>query len=103
MSNVAGSHHEKLDGSGYFRGVTGDQLSVEARILAVADIFDALAANRPYREGLPLEKVFQIIRAEAPHKLDAGCVEALEQSGAESSQIFLDLENMRHALLPVED
>jgi putative nucleotidyltransferase with HDIG domain len=98
LSEVAGSHHEKLNGSGYFRGLTGEFLPTESRILAVADIFDALAANRPYREGLPRERVFQIIRAEAPHALDAACVEALEQSGSESDQTFLDLETLQNQL-----
>jgi HD-GYP domain-containing protein (c-di-GMP phosphodiesterase class II) len=91
MSEVAASHHEKLDGSGYFRGLVESQLSLEARILAVADIFDALSANRPYRDALPLEAVFKIMRKDAPHKLDAACVEALEISGAACDQTFVDL------------
>lgn len=91
MSEVAASHHEKLDGSGYFRGLVASQLSLEARILAVADIFDALSANRPYRDALPLETVLKIMRKEAPHKLDSACVEALEISGAACDQTFVDL------------
>jgi HD-GYP domain-containing protein (c-di-GMP phosphodiesterase class II) len=77
MSEAAAAHHEKLDGSGYFRNWTADQMSTPARILAVADIFDALAAQRPYREALPLEQVFSIMRKDAPHALDASCLEAL--------------------------
>jgi putative nucleotidyltransferase with HDIG domain len=98
MSNIAGSHHEKLNGSGYFRGVTAEYLPIESRILAVADMFDALAAQRPYRDALPREKVFQIIREETPHALDASCVEALEQSGSESNQTFIDLESLNDQL-----
>ncbi|HEY4357799.1 MAG TPA: HD domain-containing phosphohydrolase [Acidobacteriaceae bacterium] len=77
LSEIAAAHHEKLDGSGYFRHWGAEQLNTQARILTVADIFDALAASRPYREALPLEKVFSIMRAEAPHALDVTCLEAL--------------------------
>ena len=77
LSQDAAAHHEKLDGSGYWRGWGSEQLSRFARILAVADIFDALHAKRPYREGIALEKVFQMLRSEAPHALDLPCVEAL--------------------------
>jgi putative nucleotidyltransferase with HDIG domain len=87
LSQDAAAHHEKLDGSGYWRGWGSDQLSRFARILAVADIFDALHAKRPYRDGMPLEKVFQMLRKEAPHALDLPCVEALiaSKSNSESS------------------
>lgn len=77
LSADAAAHHEKLDGSGYWRGWAGDKLSRVARILAVADIFDALHAKRPYRDGLPLETVFEMLRKDAPHALDLPCVEAL--------------------------
>jgi HD-GYP domain-containing protein (c-di-GMP phosphodiesterase class II) len=77
ISELAASHHEKLDGSGYFRNLQGDLLSLPARILVVSDVFDALAANRPYRDALPLEKVFNIMAKDAPRALDADCLEAL--------------------------
>ena len=69
--------HEKLDGSGYWQGWHADQMSSFARILVVADIFDALRAKRPYRDSLPLDKVFSIMRADAPKALDLPCLEAL--------------------------
>lgn len=77
LSEVAGAHHEKLDGSGYYRGWGAEKLSLEMRIIAVADIYDALAAKRPYRDAMPLEKVFEIMRKDAPRALDANCLEAL--------------------------
>ncbi len=98
LCEVAASHHEKLDGSGYFRGLDGSRLPLESRILAVADVFDALAATRPYREALPREKVFEILWKDAPRALDANCVKALEQSGTESNQSFIDLENLNQQL-----
>lgn len=77
LSLVTSAHHEKLDGSGYFRHWSADQLSMEMRLLTVADIFDALAAKRPYRDALPLEKVFAIMQKEAPRLIDAQCLDAL--------------------------
>jgi len=87
LSQDAAAHHEKLDGSGYWRGLGSEQLSRFARILAVADIFDALHAKRPYRDGMPLEKVFQILRNDAPHALDLPCVEALIASKTNSEPL----------------
>lgn len=98
LSEIAASHHEKLNGKGYFRGMTAEHLPVEARILAVADIFDALAADRPYRAGMPLEKVFGILRSDAPHALDPACIDALEQSGITSDQNFIDLHILKDRL-----
>jgi putative nucleotidyltransferase with HDIG domain len=77
QAEIAASHHEKLDGTGYFRNMGARQMSMSARILVVADIFDALSAQRPYRDALPVEEVFAIMRREAPHALDADCLQAL--------------------------
>jgi len=60
--------------------LTGDALSLPARILAVADVFDALSAKRPYRDALPLEKVSSMMREDAPHALDWLCLDALMES-----------------------
>lgn len=81
LTEIAAAHHEKLDGSGYFRGLRGDQLDEEMRILVVADIYDALAAERPYRAAMPTEKVFAILTDEVTQgKLDSTCVTALASS-----------------------
>jgi HD-GYP domain-containing protein (c-di-GMP phosphodiesterase class II) len=77
FSSDAAAHHERLDGSGYWRRLSGTNISLVARILAVADVFDALRAKRPYREALPLETVFSIMRKESPKALDLPCLEAL--------------------------
>lgn len=58
-------HHEKLDGSGYPDGLTSEDISIEARILAVADIFDALYSDRPYRSKMPLDKARSILMEES--------------------------------------
>jgi putative nucleotidyltransferase with HDIG domain len=70
LAEVAANHHEKLDGSGYGRGLAAGALTLPARILAVADIAEALTAERPYRAPLPLEKVLAIMAADTPHALD---------------------------------
>jgi HD-GYP domain-containing protein (c-di-GMP phosphodiesterase class II) len=77
LAVAAGQHHEKLDGSGYPNRLTGKDLSLESRIIAVADVYGALSEDRPYRAGLPLEKIVAIMRSDLPHKLDTDCFEAL--------------------------
>jgi HD-GYP domain-containing protein (c-di-GMP phosphodiesterase class II) len=94
LSDVAGAHHEKLDGSGYYRGWDAERLSLEMRIITVADIFDALAAKRPYRDAMPLEKVFAIMREEAPRAIDASCLDALMQHHAKAPSASQDLASL---------
>ncbi len=71
------AHHERLDGSGYPDGLRGDAISLEARIVAVADVWDALTSDRPYRKAMPLAQAVALIRAEAGSRLDPRCVDAL--------------------------
>jgi hypothetical protein len=62
LPDIAANHHEKLNGKGYPRGLTAEQLSAEERILAIADIFEALsAADRPYKEPKKLSEIFKIL------------------------------------------
>jgi putative two-component system response regulator len=75
---VVRHHHEKMDGSGYPDGIAGDKISMVARIMAVADIYDALITDRPYRKGLSRKKAISILSADAEAgKLDAGVVQEL--------------------------
>jgi HD-GYP domain-containing protein (c-di-GMP phosphodiesterase class II) len=73
----ASSHHERLDGRGYHRGVSESALSTSSRVLCVADIFDALRSSRPYRTGLPVERVLDIMGREVGTALDPACFDAL--------------------------
>ena len=73
----ASCHHERIDGRGYHRGVQGESLSVAARIMATADIFDALSAARPYRDALPTDRVLSIISEERGTQLRPTTVDAL--------------------------
>ena len=91
LSEIAASHHEKLDGSGYFRHRYGTELPLTARILVVADMYDALAASRPYRNALPEEEVFRIMQADAPRAIDADCFHALQYSCGSAEAITSDL------------
>lgn len=77
MARIAGQHHERLDGSGYPFGLSAQDLSLESRVVAVADVYAALSEDRPYRPAIPPAQIFDILRKEAPRKLDADCVEAL--------------------------
>jgi HD-GYP domain-containing protein (c-di-GMP phosphodiesterase class II) len=85
FSGDAAAHHERLDGTGYWRRLSGSSISTTARILAVADVFDALRAKRPYRDALPLETVFSIMRKESPKALDLPCLEALISAAQDRS------------------
>jgi HD-GYP domain-containing protein (c-di-GMP phosphodiesterase class II) len=77
LAFVASTHHEKLDGSGYYRNLRASQLPLQSRILTMADIWDALTADRPYRAGIPVEKALAIVGKDVPHALDADCRDAL--------------------------
>jgi putative nucleotidyltransferase with HDIG domain len=87
VADIASAHHERLDGKGYWRGLTASELDLDMRILAVADVFDALSAERPYREALPLPEVFAIMDREAGTGLDASCVDALRARKWQDSEM----------------
>lgn len=87
MADIAASHHERLDGRGYFRGMGGDQLPIEARLLAVADVCEALSAKRPYRDEMPREKVDEIMSSELGTGLCPVSFEALQAWQDKSSVV----------------
>ncbi len=74
-------HHEKWDGTGYPRGLKGEQIPLSARLFAIVDVWDALLSDRPYREAWPLEKILDFIRGQAGKHFDPRVVDA-----------FLDLQ-----------
>jgi HD superfamily phosphodiesterase len=81
IPEIAGAHHEKLDGSGYPKGRSADSLPIQVRMLTVADIFDALtASDRPYRDAFSIDKAIAILHEEAEAgKLDPDVVEMFEK------------------------
>jgi putative nucleotidyltransferase with HDIG domain len=77
LTEIAASHHERLDGNGYHRRIGSGALSTAARVLCTADICDALLATRPYRPGLAPERVMEIMGREIDVAIDRECFEAL--------------------------
>ena len=77
MLPIVWQHHERLDGSGYPKGLRGAAIDGEAALVAVADVFEALTAARPYREAWSIERVEDHLRSLAGVQFDAAAVEAL--------------------------
>jgi HD-GYP domain-containing protein (c-di-GMP phosphodiesterase class II) len=78
LAPVAGAHHERLDGSGYPRGLRAPALPTAARLIAVADVYDSMVSSRPYRVAIPADGALARMRDEAATgRLDAACVDAL--------------------------
>ncbi|QSP95339.1 two-component system response regulator [Marinobacter salinisoli] len=73
---VALCHHEKWDGSGYPQGLSGEDIPLAARIVALADVFDALTSERPYKQAWPIEKATALIREQSGKHFDPALVEA---------------------------
>ncbi|MCA1907708.1 MAG: HD domain-containing protein [Magnetospirillum sp.] len=76
---IAESHHEKWDGSGYPRGLKGAEIPLSARIVAVADVFDALTSKRPYKEAWSVERALDTLRKDAGSHFDPDVVAALDR------------------------
>jgi two-component system, response regulator RpfG len=75
-AEIALAHHEKFDGSGYPNGAVGDKIPLEARIVAVADVFDALTSERPYKKKWTNEAAIEFLHANCGSHFDPACVEA---------------------------
>ncbi|HLI78272.1 MAG TPA: HD domain-containing phosphohydrolase [Acidobacteriaceae bacterium] len=80
LASLAAEHHERLDGSGYPLGLKADQLSLESRVIAMADCYSAMAENRPYRPGLDPRDILLEIGRDVPAKFDPVCFDALQVS-----------------------
>jgi putative nucleotidyltransferase with HDIG domain len=87
FAGMAAAHHERLDGRGYYLGLSGEDLTTEVRILGVADMYEALAAQRPYRKDLSREEVMTVLSREAGVGLCPGVVDALKTYIAQSNFI----------------
>jgi HD-GYP domain-containing protein (c-di-GMP phosphodiesterase class II) len=82
LASIAAAHHERLDGKGYPRGLHGDQIALETRIITTADIFDALTAERPYRAAMPVNKALALMSDMVGTALDGDCFGALRAAMA---------------------
>lgn len=79
VAELAAAHHEKLDGRGYHRGIAASELPLCARLLGVADMYEAMTADRPYRDGMPIEKVLRILDEESGKAICSESIAALKQ------------------------
>jgi len=77
LRNIVAYHHEALDGSGYPYGLVGDAIPIEARIAAVADVFDALTSERPYKKAWSNQEALDLLKSQAGIKFDPDCVAML--------------------------
>jgi len=78
LARVAAAHHERLDGTGYPRRLDAKRISLETRIITVADIFDAISADRPYRAAVPVERTLEMMARSVGTAIDPLCFEALQ-------------------------
>ena len=77
LARIAGAHHERLDGSGYPDRLQAEELNIEARIIAVADVYSAMTEERPYRQAMNHEEAMNQLSTHVPYRLDSRCVQAL--------------------------
>lgn len=89
IATIIRQHHEKLDGSGYPHGLKGDEILIEARIITVADIVEAISNHRPYRPALGIDFALEVITKERGIKLDADVVDACVSLFNEKEFYFL--------------
>ena len=87
LRNIAEFHHEAVNGEGYPSGIKGDEIPLEARIVAVADVFDALTSARPYKQAWTNEKAIETLKKMAGERLDQDCVNALIDNMEQIEQI----------------
>jgi HD-GYP domain-containing protein (c-di-GMP phosphodiesterase class II) len=90
LRNIVHHHHEAFDGSGYPDGLRGEAIPIEARIITVADIFDALTSHRPYKQALSTAASLAQMANLAGSKLDPRCLEALHKNPDELARVQAD-------------
>ena len=95
LRNIVHHHHEAFDGSGYPDGLQKDAIPVEARIIAVADVFDALTSRRPYKEAQSNEASLAQMEELAGSKLDPRCLKALHRNPAGLAEVQAQFEENR--------
>ena len=91
---IAGAHHERWDGAGYPRGLAGEAIPLSARIVAVADVFDALMSKRVYKDAIPFAETISIIREGRGSHFDPRVVEAFDEVADELRTIHAKLQDL---------
>jgi HD-GYP domain-containing protein (c-di-GMP phosphodiesterase class II) len=92
LAPVASAHHERLDGSGYPHGLSAGDLTIPMRVLAVADVYEALTAERPYRPAWSSDRALEIIRLDVPQRLDHDAFAALKDGVAAAAELPLGVQ-----------
>ncbi len=80
LAPIAGAHHERPDGKGYPKRLSGEAISLDTRIITTADIFDAITAERPYRGAIPVEQALALMERERDTAIDGKCLDALKKA-----------------------
>jgi HD-GYP domain-containing protein (c-di-GMP phosphodiesterase class II) len=88
LAVVSAAHHERLDGKGYPKGLSGTDIALETRIITTADIFDAITAERPYRGAVPIDKTLVLMAETVGTAIDADCFDHLKKIIAQSPELF---------------
>lgn len=102
-ASIAQTHHEKFDGTGYPIGLAGDDIPLEGRITAVADVYDALSAERPYKKALPREKCFAILEEGKGKHFDPDVLEAFFNAASEIVRVQLEyMDHCERTAAPAE-
>lgn len=91
---IAEGHHEKFDGSGYPNRLAGEEIPLSARIIAVADVFDALTSKRPYKEAWPVEKALETMKNDAGKHFDPEVLAALERALPQVLEVYGRLKHV---------
>jgi HD-GYP domain-containing protein (c-di-GMP phosphodiesterase class II) len=97
---IAGAHHENIDGSGYPLGLKGDDIPLGALIISVADFFEAITSKRHYREPMPLEVAYKLLRQHSGTRFDSQIVEAFVRYHQKQQTQFFDNETGRPKRVP---
>ena len=90
-TRIAQTHHERWDGTGYPLGLAGEDIPIEGRVTAVADVFDALSSSRPYKAAFPREKCFEILEEGRGSHFDPTVLDAFFTQSEEIVRVQLDL------------
>ena len=90
---VAHAHHEKWDGSGYPRGLKGSEIHIFGRITAIADVFDALAHERPYKKAWELDRILELFKNERGKHFDPTLIDIFMDNLDEFLKIMNDLQD----------
>ena len=102
ITEIACSHHEKWDGTGYYRHLKGEEITLGGRILAVADVFDAITSKRHYRDKMPITNVIDILLKGAGSHFDSNLVNIFLSIPA-NKIVHVFLSEVRGKIIPQEE